>query len=155
MNLVQLRISGIILGMTLFAAACSVKQKPIEYGEVACHYCSMTIVDKQHAAQLVTSKGKVYNYDAIECMLNHMKDENSPSGELLLVNDYKNPGKLVDATKATYLISEGIPSPMGEYLTGFYSSKDAEESHRVHGGELYDWLELKEHFKNRTSIFSK
>ena len=29
----------------------------------------MTIVDRQHAAEAVTSKGKVFKFDAIECMV--------------------------------------------------------------------------------------
>src|SRR6056297_445306 len=98
---------------------CTVAPKPIDYGHVGCHYCSMTIVDKQHAAQLVTKKGKVFNFDAIECMMNHLKDEGESTMALFLVNDFDRPGELVDAKKATYLVSENIPSPMGALLSAF------------------------------------
>ncbi|MEC3966396.1 nitrous oxide reductase accessory protein NosL [Flagellimonas halotolerans] len=126
---------------------CSVGPKPIDYGHVGCHYCSMTIVDKQHAAQLVTKKGKVFNFDAIECMMNQLKDEGESAMALFLVNDFGQPGELVDATKATYLISENIPSPMGEYLSAFTNEEAAKETMTKQGGELYTWTEIKNKFK--------
>src|SRR5690606_29594965 len=126
---------------------CSVGPKPIDYGHVGCHYCSMTIVDKQHAAQLVTKKGKVFNFDAIECMMNQLKDEGESAMALFLVNDFGQPGELVDATKATYLISENIPSPMGEYLSAFTNEEAAKETMTKQGGELYTWTEIKNRFK--------
>ena len=126
---------------------CSVGPKPIDYGHVGCHFCSMTIVDKQHAAQLVTQKGKVYNFDAIECMLNHLKDEDKAATALFLVNDFNKPGALVDATKATYLISESIPSPMGEYLSAFTDEAVAKETRTKQGGELFTWAEINNRFK--------
>ena len=30
----------------------------------------MTIVDPRYGAELVTTKGKVYKYDAVECLIN-------------------------------------------------------------------------------------
>ena len=81
--------------------ACTVGPKPIDYGHVACHYCSMTIVDKQHAAQLVTTKGKVFNFDAVECMMNQLKDWDESTIALFLANDFDRPGELIDATSAT------------------------------------------------------
>ena len=126
---------------------CSVGPKPIDYGHVGCHYCSMTIVDKQHAAQLVTKKGKVFNFDAIECMMNQLKDEGESAMALFLVNDFGQPGELVDAKEATYLISENIPSPMGEYLSAFTNEEAAKETMTKQGGELYTWTEIKNRFK--------
>ncbi|WP_318345492.1 nitrous oxide reductase accessory protein NosL [Flagellimonas baculiformis] len=129
------------------AIGCSIGPKPIDYGHVGCHYCSMTIVDKQHAAQLVTEKGKVYNFDAIECMMNHLKDENEAAIALFLVNDFDRPGELVDATTATYLISENIPSPMGEYLSAFAQEEAAMKTMDRQRGELLTWAEIKKRFK--------
>ncbi|MCR9227908.1 MAG: nitrous oxide reductase accessory protein NosL [Flavobacteriaceae bacterium] len=131
----------------LLSLGCSVRPKPIDYGHVGCHYCSMTIVDRQHAAQLVSQKGKVFDFDAIECMVNHLKEVDESSMALFLVNDYERPGELVDATTATYLISENIPSPMGEYLSAFTSKKTAEKIKNTHNGELFTWIEINERFK--------
>jgi len=63
-----------------------------------------------------------------------------------LVNDYNSPGELLNVNEASFLISEGIPSPMGEYLTAFGTKKNAQKALKEHGGELFTWEELKHHF---------
>jgi len=103
----------------------------------------MNIVDKQHAAEIVTHKGKPFKYDAIECMMRDILERDESSIALFLMTDYFTPGKLVDATKATYLISENLPSPMGANLTGFQSKSKAKDVHKEKGGTLYSWSELK------------
>lgn len=127
----------------LFAtSSCEVKPAPINYGTDSCHFCKMTIVDQQHAAQTVTRKGKQFKYDAVECMLNDLSENGMNQLEILLVSDYSNPGELTDATKATYLISEGIKSPMGANLSSFASTQTAESAHEIHEGKLYSWKEM-------------
>lgn len=127
--------------------SCSNGPKAIAYGETGCHFCKMTVVDKQHAAQLVTTKGKVFNFDASECMLNYLNEIDSETVGLLLVNNYDAPGELIDVNEATFLISEGIPSPMGEYLTAFGTLENAQKALAEHGGDLFTWDELRQRFK--------
>ena len=133
--------------ISLLLASCTVEESPIVFGKDACHYCMMNIVDKQHAAEIVTQKGKPFKYDAIECMMRDILERDESSIALFLMTDYFTPGKLVDATKATYLISENLPSPMGANLTGFQSKSKAEEIQKEKGGTLYSWDELKRVFK--------
>ncbi|WP_228238304.1 nitrous oxide reductase accessory protein NosL [Allomuricauda sp. M10] len=137
----------LLLFVLVLSLGCSVRSKPIDYGHVGCHYCSMTIVDKQHATQLVTTKGKVFNFDAAECMMNHLKDVDESDISLFLVNDFDQPGVLVDAKRATYLISENIPSPMGAFLSAFSEEQTAKKIMDINGGELLSWTELKENYK--------
>jgi copper chaperone NosL len=134
-------IRGILISIftVLIFSSCAIEQEEINYGKDGCHFCKMTIVDNQHAAQLVTAKGKVSKYDAIECLINDLKKRNSVDIGLLLVNDYSNPGELISAETATFLISEGIPSPMGAFLSGFNNKEDAESTKMDKGGALYDW----------------
>jgi copper chaperone NosL len=107
----------------------------------------MTVVDKQHAAQYVTKKGKAFKFDASECMMNQLKEVDIATIALFLVNDYNNPGELVDATEATYLISENIPSPMGAFLSAFENKEEAERAHAANKGELLTWVELQSKFE--------
>ena len=127
---------------------CNVTPKPIDYGSDGCHFCSMTIVDKVHAAEIVTKKGKVYKFDATECMVNFLEDFNTSEIELYLSNNYTEPESLIDATKATFLISENIPSPMGAFLTAFKNRIDAEKTQSEKGGKLYNWTDLLVKFNN-------
>lgn len=133
----------IFLILLLFLASCAIEPQPINYGQDACHYCKMNIVDSQHAAQFVTEKGKCYKFDAIECMLNQMKEFDEAPIALYLVSDYSNPGELTDATTATYLISDAIPSPMGAFLTAFETQEKAVLTHEETNGLLLGWNKLK------------
>jgi len=126
---------------------CSPVPQAIDYGNDGCHFCKMTIVDKVHAAEIVTKKGKVYKFDATECMINFMKEFDQSKIQLYLSNNYAEPEALIDATKATFLISENIPSPMGAFLSAFKDKSNAISAQRKKGGTLYTWNELILHLK--------
>ena len=127
----------------LSVSSCKIEPDEINYGKDGCHFCKMTIVDNQHAAELVTSKGKVFKYDAIECMINDIKKRDNAKVGLLYVNDYSNPGELISAESATYLISQSVPSPMGAFLSAFENKDDAETLKSDKGGETYTWETVK------------
>lgn len=103
----------------------------------------MTIVDRQHGAELVTTKGRVYKFDAIECMVHYLQQEGEEQFALFLVNDYLAAGELVDARTATFLISPAIPSPMGAFLSAFADENAAGRVAREKGGTLHDWVSLR------------
>jgi copper chaperone NosL len=54
---------------------------------------------------------------------------------------------LIDATEATYLISDRIPSPMGEFLTAFRTEQAAVEALMTYEGDLLTWEQLKLRFQ--------
>ena len=133
--------------LLLIFLSCNVSPKLIEYGSDGCHFCKMTIVDKVHAAEFMTKKGKAYKFDATECMINYFAEFDRSEIELYLTNYFSKPEALTDATKATYLISKNIPSPMGAFLTAFENKSEAEKIQTEKGGKLYSWTELLAHFK--------
>lgn len=130
--------------------ACTPSPEPIRYGEALCHWCKMTIVDRQHAAEAVTRKGRVFFFDAIECMMQFLDDaDNEEDFALLLVNDFSRPGELIDAQTATYLVSEQIPSPMGAFLSAFAERREAQTLQQARGGTIYDWREARNYVRSR------
>jgi copper chaperone NosL len=136
-----------MLVLPFLLMSCQPKAQPIAYGQQDCSFCKMTIVDKIHAAQLVTEKGKVYNYDAVECMLNANKEFNEADVAMYLVNHYANPAELIDATQATYLVSKELPSPMGGYLTAFATQAEADNALNEYGGSLHTFAEMVAKYK--------
>jgi len=137
------------VALLLVLTSCNVGPQAIDYGNDGCHFCKMTIVDKVHAAEIVTTKGKVYKFDASECMINFMDEFETSDIKLYLTNIYTEPEILIDATKATFLISKNVPSPMGAFLTAFKTKKDAKKVQTEKGGTLYTWNELLIHFKEQ------
>jgi copper chaperone NosL len=116
MNKYVIAAAGIILIL-----ACSPSPEPIEYGIDNCAYCQMTIVDKQYGAELVSDKGKIYKYDAIECMVHHQKTEKMMSmpHHLNYITAFDMPGTLHPADSVVIIRSKALPSPMGMFLTAF------------------------------------
>ncbi len=134
----------ILILMTLTWCACSKGPQPISYGEDACNYCKMTIVDQQHSAEAVTLKGKVYKFDAIECLVHYVSPLDESTFSHLLVANYDQPGTLMDARSSSYLISPNLPSPMGAFLNAFDDANRSAAMQTKMTGELHSWTSLKE-----------
>ncbi len=125
--------------------SCKVEPKEIDYGGDHCQLCDMTVVDKSHTAQYVTKKGKSFAFDSVECLVRKINQENNEENmAFILVADYENPGNLVNAKTATYLISEKIKSPMGANLSAFKSKETATRFLNENSGKLYTWQQIKE-----------
>ena len=144
MRNLTLVISVIFIG---FLTSCSVEPEPINYGEDQCDFCKMGVVDKAHSAQYVTSKGKQFKFDAIECLIREIDAPEINESELafILVADYSNPGEMIDASSATYIVSKAIKSPMGANLSALSNADDAKALVAEKGGEVYNWEGIKAH----------
>lgn len=137
-----MKFTKTIVLLLLIGLSCSAEPERINYGNDSCHSCKMTIVNKLYAAQLVTTKGRNYKYDALECMLNDLKNWDSNQVGLILVTDYETPSHLVDATHATFLVSQQIKSPMGGNLASFNDRSKALNFAEANSGELFSWTEI-------------
>ena len=108
----------------------------------------MSIVDQRFGGEIVTKKGKVFKFDAAECMVNylgeHEADESNMS--MILTNTYDQPGKLADATSCHYLISRNMPSPMGMFLNPFEDKAQLNKFQQENEGSTFSWQELRAEF---------
>lgn len=127
----------------LVLSGCSKAPQKIDYGNDGCHFCKMTIVDKIHGSELISDTGKVFKFDATECMLNYVDENKELLIGSLLTNYYEDPTQFLSAQEATFLISKKLPSPMGANLTAFKTKESAEKMLTEKGGELYSWEALK------------
>ena len=136
--------------IVIWTTSCTVKERPIDYGIDDCEYCKMIIMDHRYGSELVTQKGKVYTFDATECLIDFLynNEEVSATARYLLVTPYTKPDHLIDATSATFLVSREMPSPMGAYLSAFPDRDIAAEFLREKGGDLYTWEALYKDFRS-------
>lgn len=140
----------IVLGLMLITGlSCSTDPEPINFGADQCTLCRMNISETKFGAEIVTKKGKVYKYDAVECMLNAVNMEKVSAGEIAgyYTVDASNPKQLIDAVTAVYLISPKFPSPMGADLSAFSKKESAEDFRKQYGGDLKSWSDLLVQFK--------
>ena len=134
-----------LLSMTL---SCAVEPVPIEYGQDQCSACKMIIADSRFGAELVTTKGKVYKFDAIECLIPEVIKNGTNHYEYILVTDYYDPGNLISVNSSAFLISPQVPSPMGGNLSA-YASQELALNNRGDGqGEVFNWEGLLENLLN-------
>lgn len=136
---------GVFACSLLFA--CSVEPQSINYGQDQCHFCKMTIVDKQHSAQYVTNKGKQFKFDAIECLVNQLGSVKEDQLAHILVANYEEPGAMIDARNSHYIICKKIKSPMGANLSAFSSKESAEKTISQFGGNLFNWTEIQKEIR--------
>jgi copper chaperone NosL len=141
----------LFLSSLFLLIACKPEMEPINFGHEGCSYCQMTIVDPRYAAELVTDKGKVYKFDAIECMINYTAEHTDTNFDIILVSTIDEK-ELKDAATCIYLRSRELPSPMGKYITGISNSEMSKKLLNDFGGKLYSWSELNKNFKNLPSI---
>ena len=118
--------SASILVTAILAVACSSEPRPIAYDADGCAYCRMQISDARFGAELVTTKGKVYTFDSIECLLQFHRQA-SIAGDVrsVWVSDYRRPGTLISALTASYVQLGAGRSPMGRGVLAVASESDA------------------------------
>lgn len=144
------------IGVTLACLpSCSVEPQPIAYGQAGCEHCKMTITDPRYGAEIVTTTGKAFFFDSIECMVAYLQEQEGmqEKAALLLVTDFHNPHSLIAADKATYLQSEQLPSPMGMYLTALAEGGVAQEMLNNHAGRTLSWSEVLQAVKSHETAF--
>lgn len=135
--------------LVLLSSACSVNPVPIEYGKDSCHYCKMTIMDKKFGGEVVTTKGKVYKFDDVNCMVNFLNTGELGEREISfrLVVDYTQPEKLIAAGEAFYVKSPEVKSPMASQVAAFETDDLKNEYKKQWKGIYLTWGELITQFK--------
>ena len=127
----------------LFLTGCKVEPEAIQFGSDHCAYCKMTISDSKFGAELVTKKGRIYKFDAVECMVPFMMENPSEYAHIMAVA-YDEPGELLPVEETHFLIADEIRSPMGANLAVFKNSLKGLELFPL--SKAYSWEDLKLYF---------
>ena len=139
----------LILPVATLFLACSANPEPIQYGKDNCHVCKMTLMDRKFGAELVTTKGMIYKFDDVNCMVNFLNSGFLEDREVKhkLVVDYSQPEKLVQAGEAFYVKSSEIKSPMASQVAGFETYETMKQYSKDLNGIYLTWGELITQFK--------
>jgi copper chaperone NosL len=122
-------------------AACAPQPQPIVYGEDIGAFCRMVIADERYGAELVTTTGRVFKFDSIECLAGYVLAMTDTSAiHSLWVTAFQAPGELMPIQDAFFLHSPTLRSPMGANLTAFRADAITPEAAvNSFGGEVLDW----------------
>lgn len=117
--------------------------KPVEilYGQDSCERCKMIISEKTYSAEYILADGKAMKFDDIGCMI-HFNIELGTEHKILAqyVRDYET-GDWIDATKAYFVSSKEIMTPMGHGLVAFSNEESARRLASRFDGTVFSGLE--------------
>lgn len=130
----------LLLILTLgVAAGCSLEPRPLDYAGDRCTHCMMPLSDPRFGAELVTPQGKKLPFDAVECMVDYVA-ENQPEIHSMWVVDFAAPETLLPIDQVVLYQSPALPSPMGRNLGAFADGPSA--SRLAPGGDVVTWSRL-------------
>lgn len=130
----------------LMLVACESGPRDIRIGEQECDHCRMMISDERFASQLITSQGRQYAFDAIECMVafTDYGDGRDLDVQGKWVPDFNQKDTWLHAGEAVYLQSDGLRSPMALNLSAYGTKEEVQEQQLQLEGRILQWHELRE-----------
>jgi len=118
----------LFIGLSFLASGCGPKGPvPININKDACSYCIMPISDLRYGAEGITTKGRVYKFDDIHCLINYQKENTNVQFESIWVCDFNSPIDFLKVDSAFFLKSEEFNSPMGGNTPAFHSLEKLRE----------------------------
>ena len=134
---------------TLFFISCSTEPQPLVVGKDECYFCKMPYADAKFGAEIITEKGKLYKFDDIGCLLNFLKNDMITAEKIKHIYsvNYNADQKFTDVTKAVFLRSEKLHTPMNSEIASFGSRIEAETFLNEFSGKLLTWKQLQQNLK--------
>ena len=132
----------VVLAISLAVSlSCARGPRALVVGEDSCDYCRMTITDPRYGGQVVTSRGRVLTFDAVECLASYVAETASPEIRSVHVSDYRTRA-MVRADDAVF-IRGTVQSPMGQGFVALVSPDSSLQAIRQEfGGEVLRWKDV-------------
>ena len=113
----------------------------VEYNKTKCDYCKMLFQEKNFGAEVQTTSDSILVFDATECLAAFLIGKKIRDDHIKKIwsVDYNNPSELADGTRAWYIRSNKILSPMSVNIAAFASRSEADSVFVKIGGEKLDW----------------
>lgn len=134
----------LLLCVFVVLASCNQDVQPINYGKEECAACKMTIMDKQFGAEIISTKGKVYKFDEVVCMIEFLSSQTISEDEVnrKLVINYEKENDFIDAEHASFYVGEDVHSPMNGNAAAFSTIQNAQKFQNGKQGVIMAWQEV-------------
>lgn len=139
---------GLLLG-GLAVAGCgrapNLSPPTIHYGETECDTCRMIVSEERFAAAAcVVGEGGVRKlaFDDVGCLLEWLQEQPATGQTQCYVHDLES-REWVDATRAVFVRSATLQTPMASNLAACASSESAVAVLRRHPGTILDFEQLR------------
>ncbi len=138
-----MRRVSMAVAMSLLAGCAASGPRPIAYDADACEKCHMQISDTRFGGEVETRTGKLYLFDAVDCLLDFERSARR-NGDVrtVWVIDYRSPKSFVAADSAWFVVSDSGRSPMGRGIYATATEAGAAEIRAQVGGDIKRWSDL-------------
>ncbi len=133
----------IYIFLLLLLFSCGTKEvEPIKLATDGCSFCKMKIVDGKFGAELITSKGRVYKFDDMHCMISYHQENTTTKVQSFYIHDFNQNNVLVAAENAFYIKGGEINSPMHGNIIAVSTKVAAEELAKKFKATPISWSEI-------------
>lgn len=112
------------LTSSIFVSCQNKEFESIKLNVDQCAFCKMSIADGKFGSELITTKGRIYKFDDISCLVGYVH-ENNTEVQSHFVNQYTSDNLLIPAETAFYLKDGNISSPMRGNIAAFTTQEEA------------------------------
>ncbi len=119
-------LSTIAISMFTLLSCGAQGPEPIRFNKDNCAHCKMTITDPKFGAELITTKGRVYKFDDLNCMLNYKKENKAAEKAQLFFTDFETPHALTPVQQLHFIEGAKLKSPMAGNTAGFSNKESAD-----------------------------
>ena len=133
-----------VLFFAFLLIACEPEVQEINYGQDGCSYCRMTIIEELYGSELLTTRGKSYKFDSIECLAAFVARGEVANAKIhdLYFTDFEDAGNLYPLEEMIFVQSKKLKSPMGLNLSAFRTQKTADDVALLYFGETLTWEQV-------------
>ncbi len=124
-----------------FFVSCTNKPEPLRAHKDNCDNCHMQVTDTRFGAEIITTKGRIYKFDSINCLQEYLK-KNQVTPKSIYVADYKTPDTLLKAEDAFFLNQSKIAGPMGPGPIASKNKSFLDQLSKNSSGKVTNWKEL-------------
>ncbi len=127
----------------LIMVSCSPKgAEPIKLNSDGCDFCKMKIADGKFGAELITTKGRIYKFDDMHCMVKYHKENTAVQIQSFYIHDFSQDNVLIPAETAYYVKGEQINSPMHGNIIAVKTEDEAKQLATKYSASPITWKEI-------------
>lgn len=137
-----MKILSYFLLLALLITCGKKEAEPIKLNVDGCEFCKMKIADGKFGAEGVTTKGRVYKFDDMHCMVNYQKENPNPKIQSFYIHDFNQNNILIPAETAFYVKGGTINSPMRGNTIAVSTSEEAKQMAEKYDANPISWEEI-------------
>lgn len=133
--------TALLIPASLLLASCQTGPKEIPFGKAACDQCRMTIMDNKYGTELISTKGKVFFFDDLTCLLEYKKANTGTEIKegSIYISDFTGSGKLLSPESAAFAKGGNLRGPMGGDIAAFASKADRDAFIKDNKSMAVEW----------------